>query len=603
MIHFIFSEKDTRYLFLKYDNEEDELWLKSSKIHINLTDHINLIDPLSYRPTYKGPPFTQDFLFSYAQPTGQTVYYCSIGLWQEIYKFFKANNVPFDGLLDHQEFFKRNIKHTFEQFKEIVDSWGLKLPPRPYQYEAAYKILQWKQSVSGLATRAGKTLIAYMIFRYCIEYLNAKRILMIVPSIQLVTQGYNDFKDYAEFFNTECIWGGGKLVESANLTIGTFQSLIKFLDKGTKTKPNKKYNPHFFDGYDIVFVDETHRATAAQIKNIISQPFMKDVKIAFGMTGTIPKEKTIEYYCLKSLLGATIQQIKPKYLMDEGYISKVNITQIRLNYKDIDKQIKSFVKCAEYGLSEFEFNERINNRGVKVKEKIKLDNPEFQIQFKKTLPFGICDLKNTIFGFSGVEIGNNKETIEYVKTLKKVIAASTVTNLLVIERMMSHFMNERIDYLCDHILPICDKNTLVLAHHTEDIYYLTDIIKKKFPNKHIDTITGAVSPKKREEIKQMLKDNNDCILIASYGTLSTGITLANLCFGVLFESFKSNVINMQSIGRGLGLSDLKDEFVLYDIIDCFDRKKISNKIYLQGLAKCRKYDEERYPYKIINVNV
>jgi superfamily II DNA or RNA helicase len=127
---------------------------------------------------------------------------------------------------------------------------------------------------------------------------------------------------------------------------------------------------------------------------------------------------------------------------------------------------------------------------------------------------------------------------------------------------------------------------------------LTDIIKKKFPNRHIDTITGSVSPKRRDEIKQMLKDNNDCILIASYGTMSTGITLANLCYGVLFESFKSNVINMQSIGRGLGLSDLKEEFVLYDIIDVFNKKYLSNKIYLQGLAKCKIYDEEKYPYKI-----
>ena len=151
---------------------------------------------------------------------------------------------------------------------------------------------------------------------------------MIVPSIQMVTQGYNDFKEYAEFFNTECVWGGGKLVESANLTIGTFQSLIKFLEKGTKSKPNKKYNPDFFNGYDIVFVDETHRATANQIRTIISQPFMKDVKISFGMTGTIPNKKTIDYYCLKSLLGATIQEIKPRYLMDEGYISKVQIYQI-----------------------------------------------------------------------------------------------------------------------------------------------------------------------------------------------------------------------------------------------------------------------------------
>ena len=40
--------------------------------------------------------------------------------------------------------------------------------------------------------------------------------------------------------------------------------------------------------------------------------------------------------------------------------------------------------------------------------------------------------------------------------------------------------------------------------------------------------------------------------------MSTGITLNNLCYGVLFESFKSNVVNMQSIGRGLGLKELSD---------------------------------------------
>lgn len=591
MIHFVFSESDTRYLFLKYDSEYDEINLKKLK------DHINLTDPICYLSTYHGPPFTQDFLYTYVQPSGNIIYYCAIGLWQEIYLFFKENNIPFDGLLDHSEVFKRNIPHTFEQFKEIVDNWGLKFSPRPYQYEAAYKILNWKQSVSELATRAGKTLIAYMIFRYCIEYLGAKRILMIVPSIQLVTQGYNDFSEYAEFFNTECVWGGGKLVESANLTIGTFQSLIKFLDKGTKSKPNKKYNPDFFNGYDIVFVDETHRATANQIKTIISQPFMKDVKIAFGMTGTIPKKKTIEYYCLKSLLGATIQEIKPKYLMDEGYISKVNITQVRLHYKDLEKAINHYILCAEYALSEFVTEERINRNGKKVQERIKLTAPQFQIQFKKKLPIGINEMRLQFYE----DTDEGKKN--WIQTLKTYINMSEATNSLVVERMVSHFMTERIDYLCNNILAQCDKNTLVLAHHTEYINYITDIIKKRFPNKHIDTITGAVSPKRRDEIKQMLKENNDCILIASYGTLSTGITLSNLCYGVLFESFKSDVINMQSIGRGLGLSELKDEFILFDVIDCFDRKILSNKIYLQGLAKCKKYDVEQYPYKIINVNI
>lgn len=605
MIHFVFSDKDTRYLFLKYDDEFDEKWLKSNNKHINLTDHLNLTDPICYLQTYNGPPFTQDFLFSYVQPTGQTIYYCAIGLWQEIYKFFKTNNVPFDGLLENSHFFKRNISHTFEEFKDIVDSWNLKIHPRPYQYEAAYKILNWKQSVSELATRAGKTLIAYMIFRYSIEYLNAKKILMIVPSIQLVTQGYNDFKEYAEFFNTECVWGGGKLVESANLTIGTFQSLIKFLDKGTKSKPNPKYNPSFFDGYDIVFVDETHRATAKQIKTIISQPFMKDTKISFGMTGTIPPKETIEYYCLKALLGATIQEIKPIELMNKGYISKVRIYQTKLEYKNIDKQLDIFIKCAEYGLSEFDTVQRVNRRGKIKNERIKLENPEFQLQFKKTLPIAIKEIKDKIYNASTI-FPNDMERelkINYAKALRDIIKVLPSTNLLVVERMMSHFMTERIDFLCNMILPKCDKNTLILAHHTEYIYYITDIIKKKFPSRHIDTITGSVSPKKRDQIKQLLKDNNDCILIASYGTLSTGITLANLCFGVLFESFKSNVINMQSIGRGLGLSDLKEEFVLYDVIDVFDKKYISNKIYLQGLAKCKKYKIEQYPYTVSSYDI
>ena len=592
MIHFVFNDQESRYLFLKFDTREDELWLASNKKHINLTDHINLVDRVCYLANYNGLPYTQDFLFKYVQSTGQTIYYCAIGLWQEIFKFFKKNKVEFDGLLENSNVFKRNLNHTFEEFKEIVDSWGLKLQPRPYQYESAYNILQWKQSISELATRGGKTLIAYMIFRYCSEYFNTKRILMVVPSIDLVKQGYNDFNEYAEYFKTECIWSGGKLVESANLTIGTFQSLIKFLDK-----KSKKYNPHFFDGYDLVFVDETHRATAEQMKTIISQPFMKDVKLAFGMTGTIPKEKTIEYYCLKSLLGATIQKIKPKELMDAGYISPVKIHQVRLHYKDLDKSSENWIRCAEYAISDF-VNDENGNR-------IELDNPEFQIKYEKRIPNGIEMIRNKIF-MNGVDKEDALYALSrnsYIQAIKGLVAKSTNSNVLVIERMLTHFMNERVNYLCDSILPKCDKNTLILGHHTTYLKYLVEEIKKKFPYRHIELITGEVSTKKRDKIKNVLKTYNDCILVASFGVMSTGITLSNLCFGVFIESFKSNTINMQSIGRGLGLSELKDEYTLYDIIDCFDPKILTNKIYLQGIEKIKIYQENKYNFDIINVRI
>ena len=141
------------------------------------------------------------------------------------------------------------------------------------------------------------------------------------------------FAEYGEFFNTECIWGGGKLVESSNLTIGTFTSLVSFLDPS-----NKKYNPKFFDSYDCVFVDETHRANAKSIKDILQQPFMKSTKLVFGMTGTLPKPYTIDSYALHTLLGAKIQTIKADDLIQQGYISPVKIYQHHLHYKQEDSK-------------------------------------------------------------------------------------------------------------------------------------------------------------------------------------------------------------------------------------------------------------------------
>ena len=585
MIHFKFSDKDKRYLFLVPDDDTDLLLCRK------LSDYINIVDPICFLPQYKGPKFTNDYIWEFTQSTGKIIFYAAIGMWQEIYKFFKENNIEYDGLDPNR--FKRSVPHTFEQFCEIVKSWNLKYDPRSYQLECAYKILTWNRSISKLATRSGKTMLAYIVFRYCREYLHAHNILMIVPSIDLVKQGYQDFQEYGEYFQTECIWGGGKLVESADMTIGTFQSLIKFLDN-----KSKKYNPDWFNKFDIVFVDEVHRATAAQTKTIISQPFMKDVKIAFGMTGTLPKEHTSERYSLASLLGAKIQTITPKELMDAGYISKLKIYQYRLSYKNEEKQLDTWIKCAEYVLSNYD---TFYNDKTKKEEKIELENPYFLFRYKKTLPSQILSAKQKIF-----EQPTKSETqkkIEYKELLQKYISLSTKGNGLMIERMMVHFFDERLDFLFENILPKCNKNTLILAHHTSYISSIYEMLKEKFPNRHVECVYGAVNPKKRTEIREMMKKYNDVILIASYACMGTGLTLANLCYGVFLESFKSNVINMQSIGRGLGLSDQKDKYILYDLVDNFDQKLASKRIFLQGIEKTKIYKENSYEYEIINVNL
>ena len=581
MIHFKFSDQDNRFLFLKPDTEED---IKNLDL---LVEHINLIDPICYLTTYTGPKYTVDYIYKYVQQSGALVYYCSIGLWQIIYKFFKEHNISFDGLLENKFRFKNKIKHTFEEFIDIVDSWGLKFKPRPYQYEAAYNILNWKNSVSQLATRAGKTLISYIIFRYAMEYMGVKNILMIVPAIDLVKQAYNDFKEYAEFFQTECIWGGSKLVESSNLTVGTFQSLIKFLDKSSK-----KYNPKFFDKFDCLFVDEVHRASAKQINTIISQKFRYNCKISYGMTGTMPKDKSIENYAINALLGGKIQTINPKELIDNGYISDIFINQINLIYNEDDFIIDKYIECAEYGLSKFDLEKNKNGNY----DKVKLDDPKFLIKYKKSLGEGLLLIKDKL----KKESKNRNEFIKkYIDVINSQIKVSEGTNSLLVEKMLVHFLDKRIDFLCEKILPQCNRNTLILAHHTEYIYYFAEKVKDKFKDRHVLVITGSVSSKKRDKIKNILKEYNDCILIASYGTMSTGLTLSNLCFGVLFESFKSEIVNMQSLGRGLGLVENKDKYIVYDIIDCFPKIINSNKIKLQGLQKIRIYNKFKYNYKKI----
>lgn len=573
MIHFIFNKETPQYMYLKGDQTGDQNILTAFQ------QHCNLVDPICYLPQWRGrPKFTQDFVFRYVQQSGGVIYYCSIGLWQEAYIFFKKNNAEFTGLFENQDMIKTDVDISLDDFKKTVDSWGLAFKPRDYQYAASYKILQYRSSVSELATRAGKTLIAYMVFRYAMERMNVRKILMIVPSIQLVKQAYNDFNEYKEFFKTECLWAGGSEVQSANLTVGTFQSLIKYLDR-----KSKKFNPSFFDGYDCVFVDETHRATATQIKTLISQPFIKHVKLKFGMTGTLPKNDTIPHFALTALLGAKIQQIKPAELMEEGYISPVSIHQIRFHYSDEECK-KIFIKCGEYAVGNY-ITEKRNGKQCKMK----LEQPENQIIYKKKLPYVLQEYKTA----------QSYTNDGYIELLRSIITESDSANLLVVERMMTHFMNGRIDYLCKNILPNCPNNTLILAHHTEYIRKISKIISKKYPDRPVMVITGSVTAKKRLEIVSKLKERNDCILIASFGTMSTGITLPNLCHGILFESFKSNVVNMQSIGRGLGLSDMKDKYELYDCIDCFPTKKL----YLQGLAKIKLYKENRYPFDIKDVNI
>lgn len=548
-----------RYIFMQSDSpNQEEL--------VRLEGYLNKIPQYMFLPSFRGIPKPEVFLNKFKAKDGRLIYWCHSGLSKTISDWCDENNIKVTGIDDNLIY--RSVPMNLDAFKQYVDGWGMSITPRDYQYEAAFNIIQHRQSLSQLATRAGKTLIAYMIFRYMLEH-DAKKILMIVPSIQLVKQGVEDFSEYKEFFKSETVWAKSELCASANLTIGTYQSLVQRADP-----KSKKYDPSFFKDYDVVCIDEAHHLVCKSINTILGLDFMKNVKLKFGFTGTLPQESTIESFCCHSLMGPTIQDISPMELVDEGFLAKPDITQIRINYPDTDELTQSYIRCGEYLNS----NDRIVD-GKKVL--LPKEQREFTMQYEKTLPYALQQVKN---------LYEPREYREYLIDLCKAKGS----NLLMLEQMLVHRSKTRLDVITN-ILTGMTKNCIVFAHHTEYLKFLKNYFEELFPDRKVRIIEGSANLKKRQKIIDEMNKEDGVILCASYGCCSTGLTFKNVDYCILAQSFKSEIVNLQSIGRCMLKTADKDTFYMYDLVDCFPTKRL----YTQGLAKVKIYQREGFNYRII----
>lgn len=560
MIKCVYKPQDLRYIFMQSDSP-------NQKELVQLEGYLNQIPSFMFLPSFRGIPKPEVFLNKFKAKDGRLIYWCHSGLIGTIQEWCKKNDIKISGVDDN--LIKRDMSMSLEDFKLYVNSWGLSITPRDYQYEAAFKILQNKQSLSQLATRAGKTLIAYMVFRYMLEH-GAKKILMIVPSIQLVKQGVEDFSEYAEFFKTETVWAGSQLCASANLTIGTYQSLVKMADP-----KSKKYNPKFFNEYDVVCVDEAHHLVCKSINTILGLDFMKNLKIKFGFTGTLPNEGTIDSFCCHALMGWTIQDISPMELVDEGFLAKPDITQIRIKYPESDALTAAYIKCGEYLNSP---DKIVDGKKVLLPK----EQRSFTMNYVKTLPYALAEVK---------KLYTPEEYSKYLIDLCKAKGS----NLLMLEQMLVHRSQKRLQIM-DEILQGMTKNCIVFAHHTEYLKFLKEHFEAKFPDRKVRIISGSANLKQRQAIVQEMNAEDGVILCASYGCCSTGITFKNVDYCIFAQSFKSEIIVKQSIGRMMLKTSEKDTFYLYDLVDWFPTKRI----YTQGLAKIKTYDKEGFTYRIVN---
>jgi superfamily II DNA or RNA helicase len=111
-------------------------------------------------------------------------------------------------------------------------------------------------------------------------------------------------------------------------------------------------------------------------------------------------------------------------------------------------------------------------------------------------------------------------------------------------------------------------------------------------------VHGGVEGAERDEIRKIVDGEKKSIIIASYGTFSTGINIKNLHNIIFASPSKSKIRNLQSIGRGLRKSETKDQATLYDIADDLSWKSRKNHTIGHFVERCKIYDEEKFEYKI-----
>lgn len=485
----------------------------------------------------------------------------NLGLWRECLNAAKEIGTKFE--IENKEDFPLNREVTYENvynfckyfFKnyKIKNKKGEWLPFMPYDYQiqTAYKILKNRYCLAEVATSGGKSLVISIIMFYILRNINAEaRFLIIVPSISLVTQFYENILEYNYGFNY--------LDKYENLVDFSNHEIEKILEEDPEYNPAKikmeeimsdrprkykgkdqpnifigtyqsldKWPKEFFQQFHTVAVDEAQGAKSQTLTSILKKTFNKAYN-RFGVSGTFPREETLEILTIQSVLGPIVTQIEADTLIKSGNITPMEIKAVILNHAD-------------------------------------------------------------------------KEMNDKLQYIKKMGAGADAFR---IEKDIIQSSKKRLDFI-KKIVEKCNDNTLLLFHTIEYGQTIFNKLKEELPDKEFFYIDGEVSSKKRDIIKEEMEktDGKVKILVASFGTLAVGISITAI-FNVIFaDSFKSEQIIIQSIGRALRKHSLKKVATIFDLVDVFDPAKMNNILYKHFLEREKFYKDRKYPYKVIKMNM
>ena len=242
----------------------------------------------------------------------------------------------------------------------------------------------------------------------------------------------------------------------------------------------------------------------------------------------------------------------------------------------------------------------------------KLDNTPYRFGFTGTLD-GSQTHRLVLEGLFG--------PVEKVTTTADLIEKKNLADLKINICVLKHTKENRtaqarakyrdeINYLVDSasrnefIINLCkvlEGNSLLLFNFIRHGQELFDMAKAL--NKNCHFVYGGVKGEERNEIREIVESDSNALIVASYGTFSTGINIKNLHNIIFGAPSKSKIRVLQSIGRSLRTHESKDKSKLYDIVDDLQKGKWINYTLKHYAERVKLYNEEQFEYSIYSYNL
>lgn len=171
---------------------------------------------------------------------------------------------------------------------------------------------------------SGKSIIQFLLMLE-LSKITEKKILMIVPNISLVTQLFQDFKDYSENngydvdSNVHMIMGGREKNANKKIYLSTWQSLDAIKDKS------------YFEQFEAVIADECHQYKATALSKIMENCVNAFYRI--GVSGTLEDTQTAET-ALIGHFGPIHRVSSSADLMERDILAKLEVNLLLLKYSE-----------------------------------------------------------------------------------------------------------------------------------------------------------------------------------------------------------------------------------------------------------------------------